>query len=53
MANKTKVNFLQYIMAVIKLHISCTVDSVSQHYKNSTKSVGLVHGGPHHHLTEN
>ena len=29
-----------------------TVDSVSKHYKNPTKRVGLVPGTPHHHLIE-
>ena len=27
--------------------------SVSQHYKNPTKRVGLVQSGPHHHFIEN
>ena len=30
-----------------------TVVSVSLHYKNPTKHVGLVQNGPHHHLIEN
>ena len=30
-----------------------TVVSVSQHYNNPTKCVGLVQSGPHHHLIEN
>ena len=30
-----------------------TVVSVSQHYKNPTRRVGLEQSGPHHHLMEN
>ena len=30
-----------------------TVVSVSLHYNNPTKSVGLVQSGSHHHLVEN
>ena len=30
-----------------------TVDSVSLHYKNKNKLVGLVQRGPHDHLIEN
>ena len=30
-----------------------TVVSVSWHYKNPTKRVGLVQGGFHHHLIKN
>ena len=29
------------------------VVSVSEHYTNPTKGIGLVLGGPHHHLIEN
>jgi len=30
-----------------------TVVSMSLHYKNPTKRVGLLQSGPHHHLIEN
>ena len=30
-----------------------TVVSVSEHFKNLTKSVGLVQSGRHHHFIEN
>jgi hypothetical protein len=38
--------------AVVRGFKSRFVVSVSEHYKNQTKRVGLVQSGPHHHFIE-
>ena len=59
--NRSTFIYIYLFIRSIKVHrhhqnntiVGVMVVSVSQHYKNPTKCVGLVQSGPHHHFIEN